>query len=132
MVLKLSEIYGFNLVRRLSHNALDFIVEQLTSRLIVGVNAIISDNAILVFIFALLGTNLLGACADFVKVVSSVVNRVVLLPIALVLGDLLHMCVSAPMSTTFIERCTRLYFRFGSYGRILWILSSEMLLFDLH
>lgn len=132
MVLKLSEIYGFNLVRRFSHNALDFIVEQLTSRLIVGVNAIVPDNAILVFIFALLGTNLLGACADFVKVVSSVVNRVVLLPIALVLGDLLHMCVSAPMSTTFIERCTRLYFRFGSYGRILWILSSEMLLFDLH
>ena len=132
MVLKLSEIYGFNLVRGLGHNALDFIVEQLTSRLIIGVNAIVPDNAILVFIFALLGTNLLGACADFVKVVSSVVNRVVLLPIALVLGDLLHMCVSAPMSTTFIERCTRLYFRFGSYGRILWILSSEMLLFDLH
>ena len=132
MVLKLSEIYGFNLVRGLGHNALDFIVEQLTSRLIVGVNAIVPDNTILVFIFALLRTNLLGACADFVKVVSSVVNRVVLLPIALVLGDLLHMCVSAPMSTTFIERCTRLYFRFGSYGRILWILSSEMLLFDLH
>ena len=130
--MELSEIYGFNLVRRLGHNALDFIVQQLTSRLSVGVNAIVSDNAILVFILALLGTNLLRACADFMKVVSSLIDRVVLLPIALVLGDLLYMCVSAPMSTTFVERCTRLYFRFGSYGRILWILPPDMLLFDLH
>ena len=31
MVLKLSEIYGFNLVRGLGHNALDFIVEGFAS-----------------------------------------------------------------------------------------------------